>query len=100
DRPTCFFGLATGRVGTRLKLWLKVRATARDRPDSTRACQARVESGRSLAVALVEGPHTQHTMPVINIDSIHLPLYLYFSPLCDTIELLTFAIHSNPNGSA
>ena len=45
-------------------------------------------------------PHTQHTMAVTNIDSIHLPLYLYFPPLCDTIELLTFAIHSNPNGSA
>ena len=42
-------------------------------------------------------PHTQHTMAVTNIDSIHLP---YFPPLCDTIELLTFAIHSNPNGSA
>ena len=36
DRPTFFFGLATGLVGTRLKLWLKVRATARDRPYSTR----------------------------------------------------------------
>src|SRR5438552_32061 len=34
DRPTCFFGLATGLVGTRLKLWLKVRATARVAPIS------------------------------------------------------------------
>src|SRR5207244_900836 len=35
DRPTFFFGLATGLVGTRLKLWLKVRVAAWPRPRLT-----------------------------------------------------------------